>query len=265
MDKLLETKKAISLDTKEIKALLENKKTRIIKIARGKNYKVDYVPEDYNEQFLKNVGSFYYFTKEKTVNKWKETLNFYDANSLNDLTKAMIKNKDFPFNIEDILYIKEKYQTGLNIRTVQNIPLDESIEVLYYENEIESKNENNKEFAKIIKWNSSKSMPNELARIFIKIKNVRVEKLQDISIYDAIKELGKGFIPLDVNCEYENHIYKTKKLSSLTISNKDFKTWDEWLIVDFIKKWNSNAKDGYKWEDNPIIFIYDFEVVQIKH
>lgn len=265
MDKLLETKKAISLNTKDIKALLENKKTRIIKIATGKNYRVDYVPEDYNEVVKEKVGSFYYFTKEKKVNKWKETISFYDGSSLGNLSKAMIVNKDFPFNIEDVLYVKEKYQTGLNIRTVQNIPLDENIEVLYYEDEIKSKNENNKEFAKIIKWNSSKGMPIELARIFISIKNARAERLQDISIYDVIKELGKDFVPLDVNCEYENHIYKTKKLSSINISEKEFKTWDEWLIINFIKKWNASAKNGYKWEDNPIVFIYDIEATQIKH
>ena len=108
-------------------------------------------------------------------------------------------------------------------------------------------------------------MAKKHARIFLKIENVRVEKLQDITIYDAIKELGKTFIPLDVNIEYENNIYKTKKLSSLKLTNEEFKSWDEWLIFDFIKTWNLNAKVGYKWEDNPFIFIYDIEVIKVKN
>ena len=49
------------------------------------------------------------------------------------------------------------------------------------------------------------------------------------------------------------------------LTNEEFKSWDEWLIFDFIKTWNLNAKVGYKWEDNPFIFIYDIEVIKVKN
>jgi len=30
----------------------------------------------------------------------------------------------------------------------------------------------------------------------------------------------------------------------------------------FKKLWNSIAKDGYKWRDNPYVFVYEFEKIE---
>ena len=78
-----------------------------------------------------------------------------------------------------------------------------------------------------------------MARTFIKITNVRVERLQDISSEDIEKE---GFV-VD-----EHH----KQFGT------DLRKYRDW----WINLWNSTALEGYKWEDNPYVFVYEFEVVK---
>ena len=78
----------------------------------------------------------------------------------------------------------------------------------------------------------------EMARIFLKVTNVRVERLQDISVRDIEKETG---------CKREIYSYSNK--------NKAF-------YKDYCDLWNSTTKDGYKWEDNPYVFVYEFERIE---
>lgn len=74
---------------------------------------------------------------------------------------------------------------------------------------------------------SEQKVPNgclkEMARIFLKVTSVRVERLQDMNMYEETGGLS---------------IFKHKK---------------------YYYNWNSKAKDGYKWEDNPYVFVYEFE------
>lgn len=85
-----------------------------------------------------------------------------------------------------------------------------------------------------------KGIPNgcckSLARIFLHVTNVRVERLQDIS-HDDIYAEGLDWKNFECdNGQSENDVFK----------------W--WQTL-----WNSTAKDGYKWKDNPYVFVYEFE------
>ncbi len=80
----------------------------------------------------------------------------------------------------------------------------------------------------------------EMARIFLKITNVHVEKLQDVSVDDICKE---GCI------SYNNWIGFDKKEYE-----KQAKIW-------FSKLWDRTAQKGYKWEDNPYLFVCEFKRV----
>jgi hypothetical protein len=81
----------------------------------------------------------------------------------------------------------------------------------------------------LIKWRSPIFMPREAARLFLKVKTVRVEKLQAITAHDAIREGMESVIPFDTLDEFKE-------------------LWD-----------NLNAKRGYGWETNPWVWVYEFE------
>ena len=145
-----------------------------------------------------------------------------------------------PFKVGDILYAREKFQYGKNIRE-QNIPLEESIDILYYEKEINSSKKVNVAFAKDIKWKPSIHMPKKYARLFIKITSVAIENLQDINQADILAE---GYFFQDDIIPFNGHEEEVAK--------------DWWINL-----WNSTTKDKkYKWDKNPPVFKYKFEVVE---
>lgn len=81
----------------------------------------------------------------------------------------------------------------------------------------------------------------EMARIFLKITDIRVERLKDISEYNCVKE---------------------GVLSRLIWMKEEFNPKSENLINEFhYNLWNKTAQKGYKWEDNPYVFVYEFERV----
>ena len=85
-------------------------------------------------------------------------------------------------------------------------------------------------FKSPLKMMDKSTMQDWMARIFLKVTNVRVERLQDIT-FDDIEKYGIKF--------------------NLKINGKN----------KFKILWNSTAKDGYKYLDNPYIFVYTFEVI----
>ena len=86
------------------------------------------------------------------------------------------------------------------------------------------------------KWKPSIFMPREAARIFLKVINVRVERVQDISADDCFAEGMAG--------EYDG--------SSLCPELREFRElWDK-----------INAIRGYGWKDNPWVWVYEFEQIE---
>lgn len=106
----------------------------------------------------------------------------------------------------------------------------------------------------------NKGVPNgcikEMARIFLKVTNVRVERLQDISDDDCIKEgiSEVGFYP-DEGYPLCTGYMAGKDDGKTALANTPQKPFSE--------LWNSTTKKGYKWEDNPYVFVYDFEKVEV--
>ena len=98
------------------------------------------------------------------------------------------------------------------------------------------------------KWiENCQGIPNgcikEMARIFLKVTNVRVERLQDITKYDIQKEGAINQVNLidTFALDYE----------------KESENYKRWITI-----WNSTAPKGYKWEYNPYVFVYEFERVE---
>ena len=87
-------------------------------------------------------------------------------------------------------------------------------------------------------WHPSIHMPKEAARIWLKVKDVRVERLQDITEEDAEKE----------GCR-ESVCSKTKFRTS--------------AMLNFFNLWDSTIKksdiDRYSWQANPWVWVIEFE------
>lgn len=91
----------------------------------------------------------------------------------------------------------------------------------------------------------------EMARTFLIVTNVRVERLQDIEYEDTLAE---GF-PVG---EYE--LKKEKTHLNDTHGEVDYE--EDCALEWFINLWDRTAPIGYKWEDNPCVFVYEFEKVE---
>ena len=89
-------------------------------------------------------------------------------------------------------------------------------------------------------WHPSIHMPNEAARIWLKVKDVRVERLQEITIDDIRNE---GLTSMSVH------------VGDMVIA------LEEWKIL-----WNSTIKKSdigrYGWDANPYVWVIEFETCE---
>ena len=94
----------------------------------------------------------------------------------------------------------------------------------------------------LLRWRPSIHMPKAAARIFLRVTNVRVERVQDITEEQAKAEGSNVGISW------------TEKLEHSSIER-------------FEKIWNSTIKkadlDKYGWEANPWVWVVEFERVEV--
>lgn len=94
------------------------------------------------------------------------------------------------------------------------------------------------------KWRPSIHMPKEAARIFLRVTDTRVERLQDINAYDCKKE----------------GIWDDYKASSQ--QHHDVLAEGAYLKI-FSELWNSTLKKSdlarYGWDANPWVWVIEFE------
>jgi hypothetical protein len=154
-----------------------------------------------------------------------------------------------PYSIGDILWVRETW--GINGYNNQDgyiifvrykagghdleIDLDDEAlweryvdqEAKWYENHDENE----------IKWRPFIFMPREASRITLKVKGVRIERVQDITEEDAKAE---------------------------GVFRMDYKPMGEFIAISsyrasFCQLWDIlNANRGYSWESNPYVFVYEF-------
>ena len=138
-----------------------------------------------------------------------------------------------PYQPGDILYVRETWKNAPN-------------GYFYYEDWQRD------DIADVTKWKPSIHMPKEAARIWLKVTDVRVERLQEITEEQACVE---GTDPWDEAC-YENNGWHP------TFSDPD-SGGDPNMIDGFHKLWNSTIKksdlDRYGWDANPWVWVIEFE------
>jgi len=200
--------KPIIFSTEMVKAILDGIKTQTRRIING-------VPDGYNF-YGTRVGSF----------------NREDVGKLIFVKEGQ---ENVVLNRDEIL-IKPKYQVG-DILWVRETWYDLHFDQIYYIYKA-----NNEPDSKEIEWKSPYHMPKEAARIFLKVTNVRVERLQEITEDDCYSE---GIIP-----------FERKHCGACSSNDCDNP------IGDFKYLWDKlNKKRGYGWDKNPWVWVYEFERV----
>lgn len=153
----------------------------------------------------------------------------------------------FGFGIDEyggsIQYAKPSYQPGdiLYVReTWKNAPNG----YYYYEDWQRD------DIADVTKWKPSIHMPKEAARIWLKVTDMRVERLQDITPKDAENEGVGNLFYEDIGYSEKN--YGTEVDPEYGIAKEQF----SWLWDSTIKK---SDLDRYGWDANPWVWVIEFE------
>ena len=207
--------KPILFNTDMVKAILDGRKSctrRIVKPQQLVGCRIN-VKNGVTEEFLK-----------------EKKLMFKPYCDMTDSELIMTSYKE-PYQQGDILYVRETWCKGLE-RYIYRADYSDTEKFYQGGKEIE------------MKWHPSIHMPKEAARIWLKVTDVRVERLQDIT-EDGAKAEGaidnRGFIHSPEN-EY-NRIHTARE--------------------HFIKIWNSTIKksdlDRYGWDANPCVWVISFE------
>lgn len=135
------------------------------------------------------------------------------------------------YHTDDILYVRETWKKAPNG---------------YYYYEDWQRND----IADITKWKPSIHMPKEAARIWLKVTNVRVERLQDITPKGAESEGVGNLFYEDIGYSEKN--YGTEVDPEYGIAKEQF----AWLWESTIKK---SDLDRYGWDANPWVWVIEFE------
>jgi hypothetical protein len=108
------------------------------------------------------------------------------------------------------------------------------------------------------KWKPSIFMPKEACRIFLKIKAIRVERLQDISEEDIKNEGVKLTVDRNGHVLFE----LGKKNNPFSFAKKDLiMTNHEVWLTHWAALWvKINGPES--WKHNPFVFVYEFEQIE---
>lgn len=105
-------------------------------------------------------------------------------------------------------------------------------------------------------WKPSLFMPKEAARIWLKVTDVRVERLQEMKPVDVIKE---GAYPDCWDCL---NTYGESGSQCCYGTEEQCSQCDE-VMMEWEKLWNSTIKksdiDRYGWDANPWVWVIEFE------
>jgi len=149
-----------------------------------------------------------------------------------------------PYRIGETVYIKEAWAEWIN--TSEHlasgvISIEEARADVIYKATTPNWDEILKENGNPYLIKHTLLMPEWAARYFIKIKAVRAERLQEITLPD---------------CEAEGFALAGLQKGCSTCDTKDYSYYGG--RIHFAEVWNSINKD-YPWESNPFVFRYEFE------
>ena len=213
--------KPILFNTEMVQAILEGRKSCTRRIVK---------PQPQGKLCYRLAGSDYgtWGYPSKTARE----MNMNNFCLPEDITDEELNRRwNPPYHADDILYVRETWKKAPN-------------GYYYYEDWRRD------DIADITKWKPSIHMPKEAARIWLKVTNVRVERLQDITPKGAESE-GVGNLFYD-DIGYGEKNYGTEVDTEYGITKEQF----AWLWESTIKK---SDLDRYGWDANPWVWVIEFE------
>lgn len=144
-----------------------------------------------------------------------------------------------PYHTDDILYVRETWHKAYDgekyFYLADKMTNREERKLLDYDN---------------VKWRPSIHMPKEAARIWLKVTDVRVERLQSITVEGAIREGAEG-----EKCHHTN-------AGAFGCTDCMNTGWIEPPQVEFMQIWDSTIKKSdlgrYGCDANPWVFVIEF-------
>ena len=142
------------------------------------------------------------------------------------------------FNVGDILWVRETFE----IVPVQVASVCPDTPELMIKNKVKYKADGNESFKR---WTPSIFMPKEHARLFLKVTEIRLERLQEITEADAIAEGVKR------HSDYGSTGYVHYGRIHEALTDID-------AVLSFRTLWETiNGIDS--WRENPFVWVYTFE------
>ena len=219
----------ILFNTEMVRAILDGRKTVTRRLCK-----------DVNEYVVPDMS--FYDAEKRTY----AVYNFADKEHTDQLS---IAERTCPICPGDILYVRETWR----IFNKEYFFYNQTIEFEYKDGthselvHIEDK-ELFKRLVECVRderrsgkhcWHPSIHMPKESARIWLKVKDVRVERLHEITAEDALAEGAERYIHLDGSLD------------------------ESGTLTSFIGIWNSTIRksdlDRYGWDANPWVWVIEFE------
>lgn len=210
--------KPILFNTEMVQAILDGRKTC-----------TRWICKDANECTVPDM-EFY--------NADKRTYAVHNFADKKHTEKLNIVERTCPICPGDILYVRETWGYPISLNSDKQY-------VFRADNIAESGFKNDSHI-----WRPSIHMPKEAARIWTKVTDVRVERLQDITPKDAENEGVGNLFYEDIGYSEKN--YGTEVDSEYGIAKEQF----AWLWESTIKK---SDIDRYGWDVNPWVWVIEFE------
>lgn len=234
--------KPILFNTEMVRAILDGRKTCTRRICK-----------DANEYTVPDMD--FYNADRRTY----AVHNFADKEHMEQLSTA---ERTCPICPGDILYVRETWQCwrahryeatadirfragGDDVRLQFANGNTDSINRLDYDTFV------HKWFSHNGEWKPSLFMPKEAARIWLKVTDVRVERLHEITEDGALREGAQG-----IRCDHAG-------LGVYGCTDCMNTGWIEPPQVEFMQIWDSTIKksdfDRYGWDANPWVWVIEFE------
>ena len=229
----------ILFNTDMVRAILDGRKTMTRRVMKPQpKSKLCYT---FAGSHKKDIGRWGY--PSNTAHEfWGEEFILPD-----DISEMELKKKwNPPYHTDDILYVREtwhKYKKRIGKGEGCHIA-----EFYGYKASIANSEDADEP------WKPSIHMPKEAARIWLKVKDVRVERLKDMTDKDALKEGAQG-----VKCDHAG-------LGVYGCTDCMNTGWLEPPILEVMGIWNSTIKksdrDRFGWDANPWVWVIEFEMCE---